>query len=72
VKELCTESKKDIDFITRNTQVRADWTGKFVGQISKFHLYISTHPGGKYICIVTFSIKYYKTLDNQLFLNCII
>ena len=48
VKELTIQSDKDVDFITRNTYIRADWTGKFGGEISKYHLYLSSHPGGNY------------------------
>jgi hypothetical protein len=48
VKEITQQSNKDVDFVTRNTQFRADWTGKFGGEISKYHLYISCHPGGNY------------------------
>ncbi|XP_053398434.1 uncharacterized protein LOC128556766 [Mercenaria mercenaria] len=46
VKEVIKGSTKDVDFITRNMQVGADWSGKFGGEISRYHLYISTHPGG--------------------------
>ncbi|XP_053400999.1 uncharacterized protein LOC128557566 [Mercenaria mercenaria] len=46
VKEAIKGNTRDIDFITRNTQVEADWSGKFGGEISRYHLYISTHPGG--------------------------
>ncbi|XP_053398947.1 uncharacterized protein LOC128556937 [Mercenaria mercenaria] len=46
VKEVVKGTTRDIDFITRNTHVDADWSGKFGGEISRYHLYISTHPGG--------------------------
>ena len=52
VKELTKDSKKDVDFITKTSQVSADWTGKFGGQISKYHLYISSYPGGNYIYVL--------------------
>ncbi|XP_060577218.1 uncharacterized protein LOC132734491 [Ruditapes philippinarum] len=57
VKEITQQSNKDVDFVTRNTQFRADWTGKFGGEISKYHLYISCHPGGHDLHEVTKNLQ---------------
>ncbi|XP_060580924.1 uncharacterized protein LOC132737608 [Ruditapes philippinarum] len=46
VKEVIQGTSKDIDFITRQSHVYADWSGKFGGIVSKYHVYISTIPGG--------------------------
>jgi len=49
VKECVSGNNKDIDFISKTTTVYADWTGKFIdteNSLAKFHLYLSTVPGG--------------------------
>lgn len=48
VNEILRGERKDVDFITRQMQVDADWSGKFIG-VSRYHLYISTYPGGTII-----------------------
>ncbi|XP_053401094.1 uncharacterized protein LOC123523194 isoform X2 [Mercenaria mercenaria] len=49
VKEVIAGDTKDTDFITLDTQVNADWTGKFINtanSLRHYHLYLSTSPGG--------------------------
>jgi len=50
VKERVNGNTKDIDFINKFTAVYADWTGKFIdteNSLARYHLYLSTMPGGK-------------------------
>ncbi|XP_053400998.1 uncharacterized protein LOC128557563 isoform X2 [Mercenaria mercenaria] len=64
VKEVVRGSTRDVDFFTRNTQVEAHWSGKFGGDISRYHLYISTHPGGHDLHIVSKTLHSFITSFN--------
>lgn len=52
VKEVIGTSMKDVDYINETTPVRADWTHNFVGDIMKYHVYLSTFPGGVYNVLI--------------------
>ena len=56
VKEVEHGDEKDIDFFGNGLIAFVDWTGKFLNNdnsIQKFHLYISTYPGGMYTLLWT-------------------
>jgi hypothetical protein len=57
VKEVIQGTSKDIDFITRQSHVYADWSGKFGGIVSKYHVYSSTIPGGKTVVCTFLSLE---------------
>lgn len=49
VQEIIVGDSKDTDFVTLKTKVNADWSGKFKnsgGSLLRYHVYISTTPGG--------------------------
>lgn len=49
VKELLLGSIKDVDYVATSSRLFANWTNKFPTSevpIWKFHLYLSTYPGG--------------------------
>lgn len=51
VKERIVGGSKDVDYMAITTQLFADWTGKFIdteNSLAKFHLYLSTVPGGRF------------------------
>lgn len=63
VKEVIGASFKDVDYVNETNQVKADWSHKFTGDdIMKFHLYLSTVPGGRFCLIFTthFHLKHVR------------
>ncbi|WAR05117.1 hypothetical protein MAR_020486 [Mya arenaria] len=58
VKEVLFGSLKDVDYISYSNHVMVDWTGKFLGDsIKKFYLYLSTHPNGKNMHVISTNIN---------------
>ncbi|WAR05722.1 hypothetical protein MAR_021091 [Mya arenaria] len=58
VKEVLSNSLKDVDYISDTSHVMVDWAGKFLGDsIKKFHLYLSTQPNGKDVHVISTNIN---------------
>ncbi|WAR04731.1 hypothetical protein MAR_020100, partial [Mya arenaria] len=54
VKEVSSDSLKDVDYISDSSHVVVDWTGKFISDFfKKFHLYLSTQPNGKDVHVLS-------------------
>ncbi|WAR06111.1 hypothetical protein MAR_021480 [Mya arenaria] len=58
VKEVLSDTLKDVDYISDSSHVMVDWTGKFLGDtIKKFHLYLSTQPNGNDLHVISTNIN---------------
>ncbi|WAR04893.1 hypothetical protein MAR_020262 [Mya arenaria] len=63
VKEVLSNSLKDVDYISDTSHVMVDWAGKFLGDsIKKFHLYLSTQPNGKDVHVISTNINASMTI----------